>query len=767
MVDWVETIGPVIVGSLAEKCSVTLSQNLITFLNKFGDKVETASKSLRSKTRRSLKAMAELNSVNTYVEEEVERLRTTILGGRLDNQQYFYVESHAETYLPVVHLHLKYLPEIIVHVYRSYGVRKKGISFGFRLRDFCEGRLTGKLAQSANYLREKCRSADWQLSVTEVLQLWIQRAKNIPPSERGPRIQRHYITNNLPIETPQSRDKQMISRKRTPSPEPSQRTHEPFFDEDDFGTPQVMPRLRKTERRTSFRVTDTEDILDVDHGNNPVEKPDQNADKIQYNDSSNAAETVKRESKLSSLSVRNHDKSEQNDEKISAMSLPGNDSQDQSHLDSVSNEQYTDRMSHNMKRSRNQTETVDRSIEEPVTPSKRKKSIDVDTSFSLMNEASETPLNAADCDMNPADEMIELAGDNLETRRSSKRFKIVDEDGEFTSDVEKDLENEDRESSQDSQENISSEAPATVRKRFRIVDDEVEPTTEAENLQEDTGLADHHNDLHDEVAHELEVHNNQESLPTAEVRSKADSNGFEAQSETSKDMEPHVDSNLSHDHSSVEPEPTLSNQEKSTVSSTRRYQIVDDDDHVTPEGDKGQIPQDTDSTGDHPVNNSKEQGTANADDNPSDLGDKDLKRLNKEVSSDHVNTTAAEGSSEENQVVVREMKGNDEDKTTPNEHSDENKLTEEDGIMDEGTGKITEEKEVAAALNEEKSTHSRQDIDDDIIPVVDITKTENRGRDFTGSSNFSVVHDEFCTFESEADRRDAESDIDLNIDENI
>lgn len=768
MVDWVETIGPVIVGSLAEKCSVTLSQNLITFLNKFGDKVETASKSLRSKTRRSLRAMAELNSVNIYVEEEVERLRTTILGGRLDNKQYFYVESHPETYLPVVHLHLKDLPEIIVHVYRSYGVRKKGISFGFRLRDFCEGQLTGKLAQAANYLRQKCRSADWQLSVTEVLQIWIQRAKNIPPSERGPTIQRHYFADNLPIDNPESRDREMISRKRTPSPEPSQITQEPYFDDDNFGTPQVMSKLQKTERRTSFRVTDSDDILDVDEDKKHVKKSDRNANRTQHNESSNATQFATKASKLPIVSNTHQDKSERNDKKVSVALSADNDPEDQSHLHKASNEHGADRMSRGTKRGLIEAETPGGSVEAPVTEFKRRKSIDVDTSYLAQKEASEIPPNADDYDMNHADAIIELTGNHPETKRS-RRFEIVDEDGDFTSDVEKESEDEHCDGSRDSEENSVSEAPVAVKRRFRIVDDEVESNAEAENQQEDTVLADRDDDAHGETAHELGEDDNQESLPMEEVQSKVDSNNRDVNSETSKDAEQHLESNIPPDHSSLEPEPTLSTHEKSTASITRRYQIVDDGDYVASEGDKVQTTEDAKSTEDHPTSHSAPELTENDGDDPSDTGDQGLKHSDKERSPDQTatvdTTTVEERASEQNQTVEREMEGNDEDGTTENERHNE-KSTEEEGTVDEGTLKTREDKEVPA-LTEDKSNLSREDAEDDAIPVVDITKSVGRERDFTGSSNFGVVHDEFGTFESEVDRRDAESDIDLNIDENI
>lgn len=73
---------------------------------------------------------------------------------------------------------------MIVHVNRTYATDRKGITFGLRTYEYCGGRLTGAVAQAANFVTEQCRKVNWKLSVSDVLSFWIQGVMSISHEDR-------------------------------------------------------------------------------------------------------------------------------------------------------------------------------------------------------------------------------------------------------------------------------------------------------------------------------------------------------------------------------------------------------------------------------------------------------------------------------------------------------------------------------------------------------------------------------------------------------
>lgn len=185
MVNWVDIVGDNVVASLAKQTNVTLTSGIVALLEKFGECVERESRTRRLRLQRGRRIQSELHHAYNVVKDEVGALRESILNGRLNDPRSFFVRRHSETYLPIVHLKLKSFPEMIVHVNRTYATERKGVTFGLRTYEYCGGRLTGPVAQAANFVTEQCKKVDWQLSVSDVLTFWIQVVTSIPPEERS------------------------------------------------------------------------------------------------------------------------------------------------------------------------------------------------------------------------------------------------------------------------------------------------------------------------------------------------------------------------------------------------------------------------------------------------------------------------------------------------------------------------------------------------------------------------------------------------------
>lgn len=180
---WMDIIGPE-VETIAIDCQVQLTSSIVDLIDRVADVIERESRTNHLRHRRVKRSANELRSCFNAVSHEVYELRTNLLNGRLNDPRCFYVRRHPDTTLPIVHLTLRALPEIVVHVPREYATVGKGLTYGLAIKDYCGGPLTGRVAQAANYLRECCRHERWHLSVSDLLVAWVEAAQQIPHAER-------------------------------------------------------------------------------------------------------------------------------------------------------------------------------------------------------------------------------------------------------------------------------------------------------------------------------------------------------------------------------------------------------------------------------------------------------------------------------------------------------------------------------------------------------------------------------------------------------
>lgn len=102
MVNWVDIVGDNVVASLAKQADVTLTSGIVTLLEKFGECVERESRTRRLRLQRGQRIQSELQHAYTVVRDEVGALRETVLNGRLNDPNSFFVRRHSDlfTYCP-------------------------------------------------------------------------------------------------------------------------------------------------------------------------------------------------------------------------------------------------------------------------------------------------------------------------------------------------------------------------------------------------------------------------------------------------------------------------------------------------------------------------------------------------------------------------------------------------------------------------------------------------------------------------------------------
>lgn len=184
VISWMDTLGPDEVAGLANEWAVTLTPALVQFLERFGDRVSAATRQRSAGARRAARARHELDAVPAVVADELRALRAALPPRARADVADLRAHRHVETRLPVVVLRLRALPALVVHVNREYAVRRRGLTCGFRAREYCGARLTGPVARAANYLRQAAAESEWMLSVTELLEIWINAALEIPIKDR-------------------------------------------------------------------------------------------------------------------------------------------------------------------------------------------------------------------------------------------------------------------------------------------------------------------------------------------------------------------------------------------------------------------------------------------------------------------------------------------------------------------------------------------------------------------------------------------------------
>ncbi|KAI0565091.1 hypothetical protein FGB62_22g358 [Gracilaria domingensis] len=210
---WLEMIYTKEVTSLAKRYDVSLDEKLIRFLEEYSEVVLHVTSKQKEKKTNQLQLQHELDDVNKVVQEEVHAMRKSLFPNNEEAERYFFAIQHKETYLPIIHLAIRGLPELLVHVTRTYARRRKGISFGL-LSKSNGGVLRGAMARAANYLRHRCRDRHWDLSVSEVVNIWYQQALDIPPEQERMR----------PEKTPHSVAKRRRSIRRRARLKPEMHT---------------------------------------------------------------------------------------------------------------------------------------------------------------------------------------------------------------------------------------------------------------------------------------------------------------------------------------------------------------------------------------------------------------------------------------------------------------------------------------------------------------------------------------------------------------
>ncbi|CAN8076949.1 unnamed protein product [Agarophyton chilense] len=180
---WLEIIHTREVSSLARRYDISLDGKLVRFLEEYSEIVLHVTNKQKERRSNQDRLHQELEDVNKVVQDEVSATRRALFHENAEAERHFFTVRHQETYLPIVHFAIRGLPELLVHVPRTYATRKKGISFGL-LSMSNKGVLSGAIARAANYLRHRCRDMHWDLSVSDVVNLWYQQALHIPPEER-------------------------------------------------------------------------------------------------------------------------------------------------------------------------------------------------------------------------------------------------------------------------------------------------------------------------------------------------------------------------------------------------------------------------------------------------------------------------------------------------------------------------------------------------------------------------------------------------------
>lgn len=217
---WMDALGPECVSKLAKEWKVELTPTLVQFLERFADKVSDVERAKGQRARRIQRARSELESVYDVVRRELSDLSRGLPKALQSCIIDLYVHRHVETRLPIAVLHLRGVPALVVHVNREYATARRGLTCGFRAREFCGGRLSGAVGRAANYLREYAGDNDWMLSVTELFQVWIKAVGDIPLKHRANSSGRlgHSSSPSLLTSVPARKKVQADDKRRASEP---------------------------------------------------------------------------------------------------------------------------------------------------------------------------------------------------------------------------------------------------------------------------------------------------------------------------------------------------------------------------------------------------------------------------------------------------------------------------------------------------------------------------------------------------------------------
>lgn len=187
MVNWVEVLEDKVY-QLAKESHVELNTGIVRLLEKFGSLVESEAHARNSQKIRQRRLNGELVTTKNVVHREVTEFQRWYVRQRcesLGKGWLLRVYQHPETYLPFIRYQpFEDVPEMVIHIDRSYGGRSKGAKYGLCSYRYCQGRLTGSIARAANFLREYCTQRKWDISVFDLLKSWTNALEEIPLEER-------------------------------------------------------------------------------------------------------------------------------------------------------------------------------------------------------------------------------------------------------------------------------------------------------------------------------------------------------------------------------------------------------------------------------------------------------------------------------------------------------------------------------------------------------------------------------------------------------
>lgn len=187
MVNWVEVLEDKVY-LLAKESHVELNAGIVRLLEKFGSLVESEAHVRNSQRIRQRRLNGELVTTKNVVQREVTEFQRWYVPQRRESLRsawFLRVYQHPETYLPFIRYQpFEDVPEMVIHLDRSYGGRRKGAKYGLCAYRYCQGRLTGSIAQAANFLREYCTQRKWDISVFDLLKSWTNALEEIPLEER-------------------------------------------------------------------------------------------------------------------------------------------------------------------------------------------------------------------------------------------------------------------------------------------------------------------------------------------------------------------------------------------------------------------------------------------------------------------------------------------------------------------------------------------------------------------------------------------------------
>lgn len=177
---WSSTISPTSVRALAASENVVFSRPVLRLLQKFGDAVVSTAIDAVPSAERSLRASHQLESLLVHVRSETSKLITALSPYKCDEIAHFSVDRHVDTHLPRVSITLQALPTLVIHVDRSYLTHIKSCQFGFRSKESTGAPLTGEVARAVNFVTDVGCKKNYEISVAEVITLWMTEALKIP-----------------------------------------------------------------------------------------------------------------------------------------------------------------------------------------------------------------------------------------------------------------------------------------------------------------------------------------------------------------------------------------------------------------------------------------------------------------------------------------------------------------------------------------------------------------------------------------------------------